>query len=316
MENGMNLFNTGDATRTWCAAAERLSGLADLRQTRDWNYGHLSERLDRLASSMSPQPKPFEPVRIKMRFNTDELVNIFKSIARQALGEDADLELLKSMMPREVFATKNSNNCTMIETVPIVERIKWREKMAARFGFTLDVFRDERTDANSKADDLAILQALSSRVAGSVCGSTSETGSGISDLKRGQVEIKEKIDGIQQDLSESLEVGRNTNAIAQAFMPPRPSDYACSIKNLEQILSRLDVTRSERQIRRWEDYILSSGANGTQPPSGYTLKTRLTVASATAWAETFATQEKARLRTRTYLNEMTSTHDSKPAKRT
>ena len=102
-----------------------------------------------------------EPTQTKIRFNPDELVNIFRSIVRQAIGEDADLELLKSMMPIEVAAIRAGANSRIIDIVPIVERIKWRVKMAKRFGLALEVFRDERIDANSKADDIAILRAFS-----------------------------------------------------------------------------------------------------------------------------------------------------------
>ena len=111
-----------------------------------------------------------EPTQTKIRFNPDELVNIFRSIVRQAIGEDADLGLLKSMMPAEVAATRAGANSRIIDIVPIVERIKWRVKMAKRFGLTLEVFRDERIDANSKADDIAILRAFSDVPDGEVVG--------------------------------------------------------------------------------------------------------------------------------------------------
>ena len=235
-----------------------------------------------------------ETTQTKIRFNPDELVNIFRSIVRQAIGEDADLGLLKSMMPAEVAATRAGANSRIIDIVPIVERIKWRVKMAKRFGLTLEVFRDERVDANSKADDIAILRAFS-------------------DLPG--VEVVDRLDGIQCDVAEGVEVARETKSIVESLVVPRPSDYECSEKALSQILGRLNAGKSERQIRRWEKFIETCGKEGSQPPSGYSLQTRLTVASATAWAQSYANLEKAKLTTKTYLNEATATLDKRPAQR-
>ena len=309
MAEGLNGFSIGQSIGERVAGPECREICAAIRRMRDWNFIQVP------MAATQPQPQPFVPMRIKTPFNPDELVNIFRSIVRQSLGEGADLDLLKSMMPREVPATKTGPHTSTIETAWIIDRIKWRVKMAERFGLSLEVFRDERMDVNSKADDLAILQAFRTDVVPQQIREGSGD-TGLSDLKQGQTEIIGRLENIQYDVSDSAEVGRQTNTLVQAFVPPRPSDYECSEKNLEQILTRLNVKRTVRQIRRWEDYIRTSGEEGTQPPSGYTLQTRLTLASATAWAETFATKEKAKLRTKTYLNEATATRDGTPAKRT
>ena len=234
-----------------------------------------------------------EPMQTKISFNPDELVNIFRSIVRQAIGEDADLGLLKSMMPAEVAATRAGANSRIIDIVPIVERIKWRVKMAKRFGLTLEVFRDERIDANSKADDIAILRAFSYVPDGEVVG---------------------RLDGIQHCVAEGPEAAKETKSIVESFILTRPSDYGCSEQDFARILEKLNVRRTERQIRRWEEYIRTCGKKGSQPPSGYSLQTRLTVASATAWAQSYANLEKAKLTTKTYLNEGTATLDKRPAR--
>ena len=234
-----------------------------------------------------------EPTQTRIRFNPDELVNIFKCIVNQAIGENADLGLLKSMMPIEVPATRTSASSRTIDIDPIVERIKWRVNMAKRFGLTLEAFRDEPIDANSKADDIAILRAFS-------------------DLPGG--EVRNRLEGIQHVVVEGSEAAKETKSIVESFVVPRPSDYECSEKALSQILGRLNVGKSERQIRRWEKYIETRGKEGSQPPQGYSLRTRLTLASATAWAQSYANLEKAKLTTKTYLNEATATLDKRPAR--
>ncbi len=299
--------------RMW-AGTEVLAKADTIRQLRDRAFYHVSDELDKITSVTRPSlPKRFIPIPVKRRFNPDEQIGAFRAIVQHSLGENADVGLLKSMMPTVVPATQTAPGCTTIEIDWIIDRIRWRMKMATKFNLTLEVFRDERLDINSKADDLAILQAFRADVVPLRVPEGSPD-AGASDLK--QSEIIERLEDIQQGVSDSVEVGRQTNILVQAFIPPRPSDYECSEKNLEQILTRLNVKRTVRQIRRWEDYIRTSGEEGTKPPSGYTLQTRLTLASATAWAEAFAVKEKAKLRTKTYLNEATATRYGTPAKRT
>ena len=236
----------------------------------------------------------FEPRPVKIKFNPEELVKLFEVIVQQSIGECADLNLLKSMMPHAVSATKTGEHTTVIDVDPIIERIKWRVKMAAKFGVTLEAFRDERIDANSKTDDIAILRALS-------------------DMSKG--EVIDRLDGIQCGVAEGLDVTKEMKSIVVSFVLPRPSDYECSEKALSQILDRLNVGKCARQIRRWEKFIETCGKKGSPPPSGYSLQTRLTVASATAWAQSYAALEKSKLSTRTYLNEATATRDPRPARR-
>ena len=308
------MFSADHSIGRMLAGNEVLARADTIRQLRDRAFYHVSDELDRIASATRPSlPKQFIPMPVKKRFNPDEQIGAFRAIVQHSLGENADVDLLKSMMPKVVPAIQTAPGCTTIEVDWIIDRIRWRMKMVTKFNLTLEVFRDERLDVNSKADDLAILQAFrADAVPLRAPEGTPEAGA--SDLK--QAEIIGRLEDIQQGVSDSVEIGRQTNMLVQAYVPPRPNDYECSGKNLEQILTRLNVKRGVRQIRRWEDYIRTSGEDGTKPPSGYTLQTRLTLASATAWAETFATKEKAKLRTKTYLNEATATRDGTPAKRT
>ena len=65
-----------------------------------------------------------------------------------------------------------------------------------------------------------------------------------------------------------------------------------------------------RLIQLWEQYLKSGGAKGTQPPDGYTLATRQTLASASAWVEYHVAHKKSRLKTGETFNEVSARHNA------
>lgn len=81
---------------------------------------------------------------------------------------------------------------------------------------------------------------------------------------------------------------------------PTPSkrDYGVSAMELSMILEKLGAGRSARTIQLWEKYLNSNGSEGTKPPMDYNLYTRLNLQTATAWAQNFASLDKAKLKTK------------------
>lgn len=214
----------------------------------------------------------------------------------------SDSDLLESMLPKVVTATKVAPHRYEIKICPMIDRIKWRIRMAARFGMSMEVFQDERIDENTKTDDLAILQSMASirSAADSLQIATKED---VAAMCAGQSSIMEKIDGIDHRVAEGIEATRQVGAAVTALVPPRPADLQCSERELEEILGNFGVKRGERQIRRWEEFLLNGGKSGSKPPMGYTLQTRLTIAAATAWARSFANHEKGKLSAKTFFDE-------------
>ncbi len=62
-----------------------------------------------------------------------------------------------------------------------------------------------------------------------------------------------------------------------------------------------------REVQRWVQYLKTGGAQGIQPPEGFTLNSLRTLAAAGAFAEQYADAEAGRLRTHMAFNE----HDSR-----
>ena len=79
---------------------------------------------------------------------------------------------------------------------------------------------------------------------------------------------------------------------------PSKSDYGVSAMELSAILKKLGAGRSARTIQLWEKYLNSNGSEGTKPPMDYNLYTRLNLQTATAWAQNFASLDKAKLKTK------------------
>lgn len=94
-----------------------------------------------------------------------------------------------------------------------------------------------------------------------------------------------------------------TNALIKAHMTPRPADYVVTQGQLCAILDGLNCGRGVKTISRWEKYLSTDGREGTEPPDGYTLQTRLTLTSATAWAQSFASAEKSKLNVKCAFDE-------------
>ena len=96
-----------------------------------------------------------------------------------------------------------------------------------------------------------------------------------------------------------------SEALVRAHVAPRPGDYEVTLQQMSDILARLNVRRDEKTIRRWEKYLSTGGREETKPPEGYTLQTRLTLQSATAWAKHYAAQEKSKLNVKVSLEGLT-----------
>jgi len=84
---------------------------------------------------------------------------------------------------------------------------------------------------------------------------------------------------------------------------PRRDDYVVSQPQLSKILTNLRVPITVRQIQNWELSLRSNYEKGTKPPEGYTLQTRMTLESATAWATTYAHREQSKINTKNALGE-------------
>ena len=116
---------------------------------------------------------------------------------------------------------------------------------------------------------------------------------------------QEQLDRIEKRQDEMNGKVEDTNSLIRAHVLPRPADYAVSTDDLSKILERLEIKRGKRTIERWEQYITTNGEKGAQPPDGYTLQTRLTLESASAWAADFANKEKSKLNTKISLERLT-----------
>lgn len=118
-------------------------------------------------------------------------------------------------------------------------------------------------------------------------------------------ETNKGINELGEKQDRAADVAAQTNALVKAHMTPRPADYKVTQGQLCDILAGLNCARTEMTIQRWEKYLSTDGSEGTKPPSGYTLQTRLTSEAATAWAKSFAAAEKSKLNVKCSLERLT-----------
>lgn len=108
----------------------------------------------------------WQPIQEKIPFRIDDSPNTIRYIAKETIGENADIQLLKSMMPRMIDAKRTGPHSHSIEIMPIIDRIKWRMKMAKKFDVPLSIFEEEHIDESSKADDLKLIEMHRSSTGG------------------------------------------------------------------------------------------------------------------------------------------------------
>lgn len=101
------------------------------------------------------------------------------------------------------------------------------------------------------------------------------------------------------DAAENSRVTRN---LVEAHFIPPSTNCVVSPPQLSQILEGLNVKRSSRTIERWDEYLKTDGERGSAPRGGYTLQTRTSLESATAWARSFAAQELSKLHIKVSLD--------------
>lgn len=92
--------------------------------------------------------------------------------------------------------------------------------------------------------------------------------------------------------------GDATRSLIRAYYPNRPADYQVTQEHLSEILGAKNCPKDRKTIQRWEKYLQTNGKEGTKPPEGYTLQTRLTPATAAAWVDSYAAQENGKLKTK------------------
>ena len=101
-------------------------------------------------------------------------------------------------------------------------------------------------------------------------------------------------------LKKQLALQEEQLAVVKAYLTPRPADYQVSQPQLSKMLNARNCPKTVKQIQRWEKYLQTggTGANATKPPKGYTLQTRLTLQTATAWVDSYTAQDNAKLKTK------------------
>ena len=116
---------------------------------------------------------------------------------------------------------------------------------------------------------------------------------------------QEDIEALRKDVAETKEAAKdaaenskNSCALVKAHFIPPSTEYKVSTFQLSQMLERLNARKSSRTIERWEKYIKTDGEEGSPPQCGYNLQTRTSLESATAWAQSFAQQDNAKMRTK------------------
>lgn len=97
-----------------------------------------------------------------------------------------------------------------------------------------------------------------------------------------------------------------TKSLVKAHLTPRPADYKVTQDQLSEMLKAKNCPKDKRTIIRWEKYLSGNLKNGTKPPEGYTLQTRLTLESANAFVDFYCANEKSKLNTRISFEALTS----------
>lgn len=110
-------------------------------------------------------------------------------------------------------------------------------------------------------------------------------------------ELLAKLDTLQKDVYD-VKV-----AVTQKI--PTSKDYAVSCSQLAKIIAGLGAKAGVRIIQRWEQYLRGDVLHGTKPPLDYSLYTRISLPSATAWAQSFAAMKSSKLRTKISFEALT-----------
>ena len=125
------------------------------------------------------------------------------------------------------------------------------------------------------------------------------------EMRKGFDKINAALQAQGADVKRGADAAERSEALVRAHVAPRPGDCAVTQKQMADILARLNVKGCVRTIQRWEKYLSTGGREGDKPPEGYTLQTRLTLESATAWAKHYAAQEKSKLNVKVSLEGLT-----------
>ena len=96
-----------------------------------------------------------------------------------------------------------------------------------------------------------------------------------------------------------------TKSLVKAHLTPRPADYQVTQDQLSGMLKARNCPKDKRTIIRWEKYLRGDLENGTKPPEGYTLQTRLTINSVKVWLDTYTRQDIGRMKVKVSYEAMT-----------
>ena len=118
--------------------------------------------------------------------------------------------------------------------------------------------------------------------------------------------IADDAHGAKTAAEQTKDTAEGTQTIVKAHMTPRPTDYQVTQDQLSGMLSARNCQKSRRTIIRWEKYLCGDLKNGTKPPEGYTLQTRLTLQSVNAFLDFYCPNEKSKLNTRISYDALTS----------
>ncbi len=230
----------------------------------------LDARLPHLIISKPKQePPPREDKIERVAPKWDDSPSIVRHISETIFGKGAtaaDIALVKSMLPLHMDARvtyiKGKRLGNAYDTQPITDRIKHRQKIAELHGQTLAVFENDPIDESTKADDLALLTALSNR-----------------------------IDPLQ------LFTPPPTNAAANTtYKPNRKSlkpQYGISYKQALAILERLDCPKDRKTLQRW--------LKGENTPQDFTPEKMQSIEAFTSWATIYAHREQSKINTNNAL---------------
>ena len=249
------------------------------RKQQDAEMSRLASRLNDLTAfaqpSMISRPKPPTqpplPVHEKIPFRIDDSPKTVRYIARETVGDNGDMELLKSMMPRMVEATRTGSHSHSIEIAPIIDRIKWRMKMAETFGVPLSIFEGERIDESTKTDDLSLIKMHRSEL--------EKSSSAAHDDEKWREDAGRLMEGTAKTVNEIAARVRKGGR--------RRNDFAVSQREAAKILTGLGCKVTSRTIRNWE------AGKGT--PDDYTSEKRCSLEAFTAWAKIYVAREKSKL---------------------
>ena len=211
------------------------------------------------------------------RARRNKLLRAFRDmitrVAHNALGENADLGLVRSMIQRK-FNLKEERAFTAT--------LKRRAQLAQRYGAPVSIFRDVSIDA-PLADELALAQSYRTQSGGTDAEGTDSA------------KVKDSLETIKETQVEHgdflINAGRVLNEIkanTQPHTPPRASDREVPQPLAAQILTDAGYSVTTRQVQNWEHYINTRGEKGTKPPEGYSIELRNKYLDFKRWAESAA----------------------------